>query len=107
MAQLMKCLPRGVQVSVAALGALLALAGCASMGSEGNTRAATAKALGLSPGDVIIVSRSYRETGPGVADIALANYTVQTSGGVTYICDLHAGSKALAPDQPTCRVKPR
>lgn len=107
MGQLMKGFPRGVHASVAALGALLVLSGCASMGGEGNTRAATARALGLSPGDVIIVSRSYRETGPGVADIALANYTVETSGGVTYVCDMHASSKAAAPDQPTCRVKPR
>ena len=107
MGQLMKGFPRGVYVSVVALGALLALSGCASMGNEGNTRMAAARALGLKPGDVIIVSRSYRETGPGVADIALANYTVETSGGVTYVCDLYAGSKAAAPDQPTCRVKPR
>ena len=93
-------------MSVAALGALLALSGCASMGSEGNTRAATAKALGLKPGDVIIVSRSYQETGPGVADIALANYTVETSGGLTYVCDMSAGSKAAAPDAPVCKRKP-
>ena len=107
MGQLMKGLPSGVHVSIAALGALLALSGCASMGGEGNTRAATAKALGLKPGDVIIVSRSYQETGPGVADIALANYTVETSGGLTYICDPHAVSKAAAPDEPVCKRKPK
>ncbi len=85
--------------------ALAALTGCASMGGEGYTRAATARALGLAPGDVIIVSRSYNETGPDVADLALANYTVLTSDGYTYICDPH--TKAGAPDAPVCKRKPR
>ena len=85
----------------------IALSGCASMGAEGNARAATARALGLKPGDVIIVSRSYAETGPGVADIALANYTVETSAGVTYICDPQAHARATAPDVPVCTRKPK
>ena len=107
MGQGMQGFPNGVHSSIAVLGALLALSGCANMGGEGNTRAATARALGLKPGDVIIVSRSYEETGPGVGDIALANYTVETREGATYVCDLHAGSDAAAPDQPVCKLKPR
>lgn len=101
---------RGFTASIGGRGlaiaaALAVLTGCASMGGEGNTRAATARALGLTPGDVIIVSRSYNETGPGVADLALANYTVLTSAGFTYVCDPPA--KAGAPDAPVCKRKPR
>jgi len=88
------------------LAALAVLPGCASMGGEGNTRAATARALGLAPGDVIIISRSYAETGPAVADIALANYTIETSSGFTYVCDLQAHGRVAAPQEPVCKRKP-
>jgi len=78
------------------------------MGPAGATRADTAKALGLPPGDVFILSRAYEETGPGPADIALANYTIETRAGYTYICDLEprAGARGTAPQQPVCKRKP-
>lgn len=88
------------------LAAFAVLPGCASMGAEGNTRAATARALGLAPGDVIIISRSYAETGPAVADIALANYTIETSAGFTYVCDMQAHERVAAPQEPVCKRKP-
>lgn len=95
---------KGFAVLVAVCAALSA---CASMGGDGNTRAATARALGLKTDEVIIVSRSYRETGPGVADMALADYTVETSAGLTYVCDPRGHAKAGAPDAPVCTRKPK
>ena len=92
-------------VALAAAG----LSGCASMGSEGATRAATARVLGLPPGDVIIVSRSYDETGPAPDDMALANYTIKTSDGFIYTCDMQprAGARAIEqPQAPVCKRKP-
>ncbi|HEV2110307.1 MAG TPA: hypothetical protein VGT99_03050 [Gammaproteobacteria bacterium] len=79
------------------------------MGSEGATRAATARVLGLPPGDVIIVSRSYDETGPAPDDMALANYTIKTSAGFIYTCDMQprAGARAIEqPQEPVCKRKP-
>lgn len=102
---------RGFHRHITGYGLLLAafavLPGCASMGAEGNTRAATARALGLAPGDVIIVSRSYAETGPATDDLALANYTIQTSAGFTYVCDMQALGMVAAPKEPVCKRKPK
>jgi hypothetical protein len=63
------------------------------MGAQGSTRADAARALGMAPSDVVIVSLAYDETGPKAADFALANYTVKTKSGVTYTCDRPASPK--------------
>jgi len=99
---------RNCNTAAIAVAVAISFAGCASMGPTGATRADTAKALGLAPSDVFILSRDYEETGPGPADIALANYTIQTSAGYTYICDLESrpGARGTATQQPVCKRKP-
>ncbi|HEV2213600.1 MAG TPA: hypothetical protein VGS99_09650 [Gammaproteobacteria bacterium] len=60
-----------------------ATAGCASMGPTGATRFDAARALGLPPADVIIVSRDYEMSGD---TLALSRYTVRTRSDLTYTC---------------------
>jgi len=60
-----------------------ATAGCASMGPTGATRFDAARALGLSPADVIVVSQDYEMDG---SQIALSKYTVKTRSDLTYTC---------------------
>ena len=60
-----------------------ATVGCASMGPLGATRFDAARALGLPPADVIVVSRDYEMNG---SQIALSTYTVKTRSDLTYTC---------------------
>lgn len=83
-----------VRTRLAALGlGAIALTGCAYMGTPGSTRADAAKALGMAPSDVVIMSLAYDETGPKAEDFALANYTVKTRSGATYVCNMPASAK--------------
>ena len=81
------------------------LSGCAYMGSRGSTRADAARALGMQPGDVIILSTAYSESGPRAADFTLANYTVKTRSGVTYSCDFPppAAGQDATETVPVCK----
>ncbi|HEV2333440.1 MAG TPA: hypothetical protein VGV16_09785 [Gammaproteobacteria bacterium] len=72
-----------------------ATAGCASMGPEGATRFDAARALGLPPADVIIVSRDYEMSGD---TFALSRYTVKTRSDRTYTCTPVA--QPLSPAAP-------
>jgi len=58
-------------------------AGCASMDPMGATRFDAARALGLPPADVIVVSRDYEMSGD---TLALSRYTVKTRSDLTYTC---------------------
>ncbi|HEU5399034.1 MAG TPA: hypothetical protein VFV77_07115 [Gammaproteobacteria bacterium] len=58
-------------------------AGCASMGPAGATRSDAARALGLPPADVIVLSRDYEMSG---SQLALSKYTVKTRSDLTYTC---------------------
>ncbi len=75
------------------------------MGAEGTTRADAARALGMEPSDVVILSTAYDESGPKDADFALANYTVMTSSGLTYICafDSTSADQASPQTEPVCK----
>lgn len=53
------------------------------MGPPGATRFDAAKALGLPPADVIVLSRDYEMTG---SQLALSAYTVKTRSDLTYTC---------------------
>lgn len=81
------------------------LSGCAYMGAQGSTRADAARALGMSPDDVVILSTAYSESGPRPSDFALANYTVKTSAGVTYVCAFASAPDIQDPTQaePVCK----
>lgn len=84
-----------------------AVAGCAYMGTKGATRVDAARALGMSPGDVVVVSREYTIPASGGEDYALAGYTVMTSTGITYICDVAPPSpgQAISRHHPVCKPK--
>jgi hypothetical protein len=100
------CLGRKA-VLVIAFGAVT-LTGCAYMAAEGATRADAARALGMSPRDVVIVSREYDLPASGDAEYTLANYTVETSAGLTYTCDFDPPPPAqtITPHRTVCKRKP-
>jgi len=81
--------------------------GCSYMGTRGATRADAARALGMAPGDVVIVSREYTLPRSGDADYALAGYTVKTSAGITYTCDVDSPSsgQTISPYRTVCKRK--
>lgn len=53
------------------------------MGPAGATRFDAARALGLPPADVIVLSRDYEMSGD---TLALSRYTVKTRSDLTYTC---------------------
>ena len=73
---------------IALVGAAALSAGCASMGPPGATRYDAAKALGIAPSDVIILSRDYAMSGSGDGDLYLSQYTIKTSSDLTYTCTI-------------------
>lgn len=84
------------------------LSGCAYMGNEGATRADAARALGMSPADLVIVSREYDIPASGGVEYTLANYTVHTNAGLTYTCDLDPPPPAptISLHRTICKRKP-
>lgn len=83
--------------------AAVGLAGCASMGPAGATRFDAARALGLSPSDVIVLSRDYELTGSGADQLALSNYTIKTRSDQTYTCTLVPASPSASLTDPGAR----
>jgi len=81
--------------------------GCSYMGTRGATRADAARVLGMAPGDLVIVSREYTLPRSGDADYALAGYTVKTSDGITYTCDVDSppSGQTISPYRTTCKRK--
>ena len=95
------------QTTLAVVFTAASLSGCASMGMDGATRADAARALGLSPADLVIVSREYDIPASGGVEYTLANYTVHTDSGLTYTCDLDTSSApTISPHRTVCKRKP-
>lgn len=92
---------------VTVLAVAVTATGCAYMGTKGATRADAARALGMSPGDVVVVSREYTIPASGGEDYALAGYTVMTNTGLTYVCDVAAPppGQAVSRRRPVCKPK--